>query len=91
MKGELPIGQVASGPSRQSDPNAPSPAAGDPATNTPAQDGGGEWVDCWQCGGEGEIANCWDEFACFDPESGCDECRERCDICKGKCGWESKP
>ena len=47
-----------------------------------------DWVECWQCGGEGWLANCWEEFACFDPEGGCDECLERCDICGGKGGWQ---
>ena len=46
-----------------------------------------EWVECWQCGGEGYIANCWEEYACIDPEGGCDECLERCDICGGEGGW----
>lgn len=45
------------------------------------------WIDCWQCGGEGETADCWEEFACIDPESGCADCRRRCDICHGKGGW----
>jgi hypothetical protein len=47
----------------------------------------GEWTGCWQCGGEGETAHCWEEWACDDPEGGCDECRERCDICHGRGGW----
>jgi len=37
--------------------------------------------DCWQCGGEGYVANCHDEIGCVDPESGCDFCTRRCDIC----------
>lgn len=37
--------------------------------------------DCWQCGGEGWIANCFEEFACLDPEGGCDDCLRPCDIC----------
>jgi hypothetical protein len=45
------------------------------------------WIDCWQCGGEGEIADCWEEYACIDPESGCDLCMKRCDICGGMGGW----
>ncbi len=38
--------------------------------------------ECWQCGGEGYIANCQDEIGCVDPESGCDLCVRRCRICK---------
>ncbi len=37
--------------------------------------------DCWQCGGEGYVANCQDEIGCVDPESGCDFCTRRCNIC----------
>lgn len=37
--------------------------------------------DCWQCGGEGFISNCFEEFACLDPEGGCDDCTRPCDIC----------
>jgi len=36
---------------------------------------------CPNCGGEGYVANCWTEYACVDPESGCDECMQRCDWC----------
>ena len=37
--------------------------------------------DCWHCGGEGYIANCWEEFACVDPEGGCEDCMSRCPEC----------
>jgi len=37
--------------------------------------------DCWNCGGEGYVSNCFEEFACVDPESGCDLCTRRCEIC----------
>lgn len=47
----------------------------------------GPWIDCWQCAGEGVIYSCFEEYACVDPESGCDECESRCDICRGKGGW----
>lgn len=46
------------------------------------------WVECWQCGGEGEMAHCFEEFACIDPEYGCEDCIEPCDICNGAGGWE---
>jgi hypothetical protein len=36
---------------------------------------------CPNCGGEGWIACCFEEWACVDPESGCDECMRRCDWC----------
>lgn len=49
------------------------------------------WIDCWQCGGEGKIASCWEEYACIDPEGGCDECAELCGICHGKGGWPAIP
>lgn len=47
----------------------------------------GPWIDCWQCAGRGWAANCWEEFACMDPEEGCDDCIRDCDICKGRGGW----
>lgn len=37
--------------------------------------------DCWNCGGEGFVSNCFEEFACIDPEGGCDLCTKRCDVC----------
>jgi hypothetical protein len=40
--------------------------------------------ECWQCGGEGVTYSCFEEFACIDPEGGCDECERRCDVCNGK-------
>lgn len=50
----------------------------------------GIWHDCWQCAGSGKVADCWEEYACFDPEEGCDECRKHCDVCKGEGGWEDE-
>lgn len=37
---------------------------------------------CWQCGGEGYMADCIDG-CCQDAEMGCDLCTRRCDICRG--------
>ena len=37
--------------------------------------------DCPNCGGEGFVADCFEEWACLDPESGCDLCTHRCDWC----------
>ena len=37
--------------------------------------------DCWNCGGEGYVANCQDEIACMYPEDGCDLCMQRCEYC----------
>jgi hypothetical protein len=36
---------------------------------------------CGNCGGEGYVAHCFEEWACVDPDSGCDLCMERCDWC----------
>lgn len=36
---------------------------------------------CPNCGGAGYVADCFEEFACIDPESGCDDCMRRCDWC----------
>lgn len=38
--------------------------------------------DCWNCGGEGVIYSCFEEYACIDPESGCDLCERRCEVCR---------
>lgn len=37
---------------------------------------------CPNCGGEGWVADCQEEWACVDPESGCDLCMRRCDWCR---------
>ena len=37
-------------------------------------DDGDPVTDCPNCGGEGSVACCFEEHACIDPESGCDEC-----------------
>ncbi len=38
--------------------------------------------DCWNCGGEGFVSDCFEEWACVDPEYGCDLCTRRCDVCR---------
>lgn len=37
---------------------------------------------CPNCGGDGVVYNCFEEYACVDPESGCDLCARRCDWCR---------
>jgi len=37
--------------------------------------------DCPECGGDGYTYNCFEEFACIDPESGCADCARRCLWC----------
>lgn len=47
-----------------------------------------EWFDdqpedcCTNCGGEGVVYCCEEEWACIDPEGGCDLCERRCDWCR---------
>ena len=36
---------------------------------------------CPNCGGEGVIYMCHSEYACIDPEGGCDLCERPCDWC----------
>lgn len=36
---------------------------------------------CPNCGGEGYVSACFEEFACVDPDEGCDQCMRRCDWC----------
>lgn len=38
--------------------------------------------DCPNCGGDGVIYMCQSEYACVDPESGCDLCERPCDWCQ---------
>lgn len=47
-----------------------------------------DWVDCYNCGGEGELgSDCIDDLChggeCIHGDSG----QLRCDICRGKGGW----
>lgn len=37
--------------------------------------------DCPECGGDGYTYDCFGEFACIDPESGCQDCARRCRWC----------
>jgi hypothetical protein len=37
--------------------------------------------ECWQCHGEGFVYSCHTEYACIDPEGGCDLCERVCDVC----------
>lgn len=37
--------------------------------------------DCPECGGDGYTYDCFEEFACIDPESGCADCARRCRWC----------
>lgn len=36
---------------------------------------------CWNCDGDGYVYSCFEEYACVDPESGCEECAQRCPEC----------
>lgn len=37
--------------------------------------------NCPECGGDGYTYDCFEDFACVDPESGCAECARRCLWC----------
>jgi hypothetical protein len=37
--------------------------------------------ECWNCGGEGYVAHCFEEYACMYPDEGCDLCMRRCEFC----------
>ena len=39
---------------------------------------------CPNCGGEGVVYICFEDFACIDPEGGCELCERPCDWCKPK-------
>lgn len=51
----------------------------------------GIWIDCWQCGGVGMTAGCFEDCcsgADCDPEDAELCCwPNTCDVCKGKGGW----
>lgn len=36
---------------------------------------------CWNCGGEGFVAHCFEEWACMYPDEGCELCMRRCEFC----------
>lgn len=38
--------------------------------------------ECPNCNGEGYVYVCFEEWACIDPEGGCDLCMRRCDWCR---------
>jgi hypothetical protein len=40
--------------------------------------------DCPNCNGEGFYSDCFEEYACADPEGGCDLCMRPCDWCRHK-------
>jgi hypothetical protein len=48
-------------------------------------DGANDWHDsddtCPNCGGDGYVSHCFEEYACIDPDEGCDLCMRRCDWC----------
>lgn len=37
--------------------------------------------DCPECGGDGYTYDCFEEWACIDPEGGCSDCARRCLWC----------
>lgn len=59
--------------------------AGLPAVEAPATDTYQDPDDmdcCPNCGGDGVVYDCFEEYACVDPEGGCDLCARRCDWCR---------
>lgn len=60
------------------------PAGRPTALADDAEDYMDDGEDCWNCGGDGFVAHCFQEFACVDPDGGCDDCIRDCDICRGK-------
>lgn len=49
------------------------------------------WIECWQCGGFGLLAGCFEDCCSGadcdqdDPETCCNP--SKCDVCRGNCGW----
>lgn len=54
-----------------------------PTVGIPDADDYDDWHDdcCYECGGEGFVSDCVEEWACVDPEYGCDYCTRRCPLC----------
>jgi hypothetical protein len=47
----------------------------------------GEWIDCWQCGGEAWFHDCGEDCCpCLEPEAD-----TPCSECKGAGGWHVQP
>lgn len=49
-----------------------------------------EWIECWQCGGNGVLAGCFEDTCCClgDPNDPDDCCAPKyCDVCRGNGGW----
>lgn len=53
----------------------------EPDDYEPEYDDDYDEVGCWNCGGEGFVSNCFQEFACMYPDEGCDDCTRRCEVC----------
>lgn len=52
------------------------------------------WIDCWQCGGEGQVPDCFEDCCSCDghPDDPYDCCAPHiCDVCKGEGGWHETP
>jgi hypothetical protein len=47
--------------------------------------------DCPNCDGEGVIYDCQSDYACVDPESGCDLCIRKCDWCRPRTNQADQP
>jgi hypothetical protein len=64
--------------SQAMEPQAPPPKASIPDADDYDHefDGG-----CYECGGEGFVYDCMTEYACIDPEWGCDMCERVCPLC----------
>lgn len=49
-----------------------------------------DWCECWNCGGNGRVAGCFEDTCCCtgDPEEP-DYCcaPTKCDVCRGHGGW----
>ena len=53
-----------------------------------------DWIECWNCGGEGRIGGCFEDTCCClgdpdDPDTCC--APRRCDVCRGKGRWKRPP
>ena len=51
-----------------------------------------DWVECWQCSGEGRLPGCYQDTCVCGGEDDADTCcaPQTCEVCDGAGGW-AKP
>lgn len=60
-----------------------SPTVSPVPASIPREDDYDDFIDdgCYECGGDGFVSDCVEEWACVDPDYGCDYCTRPCPLC----------